>query len=81
MDSADRTAADREAARGMIDRRGRDGLAGQGDMLGGLSAGVGDRLGPDADADERPSANQHSFAGEEPAIDAARNYHGRDGRR
>ncbi len=30
-----------------IDRRESDGEAGAGDMLGGLSAGVGDRLGPD----------------------------------
>ena len=30
-----------------IDRRISDGAAGIGDMLGGLSAGAGDRLGPD----------------------------------
>jgi hypothetical protein len=54
-------------------------------MLGGLGAGAGDRPGPDADESDvgddpeaRPSANQHSFAGEEFATDAAHNYHGRD---
>ena len=30
-----------------IDRRGVDGAAGAGDMLGGLSTGAGGRLGPD----------------------------------
>jgi hypothetical protein len=63
------------------ERRGRDGEAGTGDMLGGLGAGAGDRLGPNLDEDDpeaRPSANQHSFAGEEFATDTARHYHGRD---
>ena len=63
-------------------RRARDGAAGMGDMLGGLGAGAGDRLGPDDDGEDdaegRPSSNQHSFAGEEFSTDTARHYHGPD---
>ena len=54
-----------------LDRPGQDGAAGRG-------AGAGGRLGPDAaeDRDGQVSANQHSFAGEEPATDAGATYHG-----
>jgi hypothetical protein len=66
---------------GPLDRRGRDGAAGAGDLLGGLGAGAGDRLGPDSaperDAAENQNQNQHSFADVEAATDGARNYHGR----
>ncbi len=82
MDDADRTVADGVGAAvgGPSDRLARDGMAGAGDSLGGLNAGAGDRLGPDAgdQVEERPSANQHSMQGEDFATDAARNYHGRD---
>ena len=45
--------ADRPAAPGdPIDRRGVDGAAGTGDMLGGLSTGAGGRLGPDHGVDQ-----------------------------
>ena len=67
---------------GGSDRRARDGAAGAGDMLGGMGAGAGDRLGPDEDEEDEiesgPSPNQHSFAGEEFATDTARHYHGPD---
>ena len=65
---------------GMTDRLARDGMAGAGDMVGGLNAGAGHRLGPEAgdQLEERPSPNQHSMAGEEFATDTARNYHGRN---
>ena len=56
------------------ERRGRDGDAGAGDMLGGLGAGAGDRLGPDAEAPFDP-ANQHRFDDLEPATDTAHNHH------
>jgi len=36
-----------EAGHRALDRRDRDGLAGAGDMLGGLSTGAGGRLGAD----------------------------------
>ena len=58
------------------DRRLRDGAAGAGDMLGGLGAGAGDRLGPDQGEGLDP-ANQHRFGDLEPATDTAENYHGR----
>ena len=63
---------------GPLDREGRDGVAGRGDMLGGTSTGAGGRLGPDAaeDREGQASANQHSFAGEEAATDGGRTYHG-----
>jgi hypothetical protein len=79
MDDEPDRGGDAGAPAGLTDRLARDGEAGRGDMLGGLGAGAGDRLGPDAAPEEdRPGPNQHSFAGEEPATDAARNYHGRD---
>jgi hypothetical protein len=86
MDSTDENIAlqaDRNAVNvAASDRRARDGAAGAGDMLGGLGAGAGDRLGPDDDdqdeVERRPSPNQHSFAGEEFATDTARHYHGPD---
>lgn len=62
-----------------IDRRGRDGDASASEMLGGLGAGAGDRLGPDLDDEDDLRAvagNQHSFAAEEFQIDAGTNYHG-----
>jgi hypothetical protein len=59
------------------DRRVRDGVVGAGDMLGGLGAGAGDRLGPDAD-DAFDPANQHRFGDMDSATDTAENDHGRD---
>ncbi len=59
-----------DAATDPLDRTGQHGATGMGDMLGGMSAGAGDRLGPD-DADVTPPmpANQHSFADVELPID------------
>ena len=57
------------------ERRLRDGAAGAGDMLGGLGAGAGDRLGPDAAEEAFDPANQHRFGDLEPATDTAHNYH------
>ena len=71
----------RHPAADPLDRRSRDGDAGAGDMLGGLGAGAGDRLGPDFDEEDDRRAmrgNQHSFADEEFQIDAGVNYHGVD---
>ena len=68
------------ATGGTDDRQIRDGAAGKGDMLGGAGAGAGDRLGPDAAGEEREERrfprDQHSFAGEEFAVDAGENCHG-----
>ncbi len=60
-----------DAATAPLDRTGQDGLAGLGDMLGGMSAGAGGRLGPD-DSDTTPGMppNQHSFADVELPVDA-----------
>jgi hypothetical protein len=68
------------------DRRRVDGEAGRGDMLGGLNAGAGDRLGvPEPDEEERFAAEtspmsgyQHDLDDADPATDAAQNYHGPD---
>jgi hypothetical protein len=67
-----------------VDRRDRDGDAGTGDMLGGLSTGAGGTLGVDLDGEQRRfdpgpiSGHQHSFDDVEPRTDAAENYHGLD---
>ncbi len=52
-----------DAATAPLDRTGQGGPAGLEDMLGGMSAGAGDRLGPD-DLDTTPGMlpNQHNFA-------------------
>ncbi len=64
-----------------IDRRGRDGDAGAGDMLGGFGAGAGDRLGPDLDDEEARDdpGNKRAFV-EEFQINAGINDHGVDKR-
>jgi hypothetical protein len=64
-----------------VDRRGRAGDAGAGDMLGGLGAGARDRLGPDLDDEEAraDAGNQHAFVEEFP-INAGINDHGVDNR-
>jgi len=67
-----------------IDRRDRDGAAGAGDMLGGLSTGAGGTLGADPDGEQHQfdpgpiSGHQHTFEDVEPQTDAAMNYHGPD---
>ncbi len=60
-----------DAATSPLDRTGQDGAAGMGDMLGGMSAGAGGRLGPD-DENTTPlmPANQHSFSDVELPIDS-----------
>ncbi len=60
-----------DAATDPLDRTGQDGAVGMGNMLGGLSTGAEDRLGPD-DANTTPQmpANQHSFADVELPVDA-----------
>jgi hypothetical protein len=71
---SDRTEASR-------DRTDRDGAAGKGDMLGGLNAGAGDRLGIESDSDLHqwepgPISNyQHTFDDVEPRTDSATNAH------
>ena len=65
-----------QAATAPLDRTGQDGLAGSGDMLGGMSAGAGGRLGPDVEATNLPMpANQHSFADVTLPVDAAADDH------
>ncbi len=59
------------AAAGPLDRTAQGGLAGAGDMLGGMSAGAGGRLGPDDEATPSMPANQHSFADVDLPVDAA----------
>jgi hypothetical protein len=77
----DRERAD--AGIGRTDRRDRDGLAGSGDMLGGLSTGAGGRLGI-AGTDEinakefEPgpiSGHQHDLEDVEPSTDSATTVH------
>ena len=59
-----------EAATTPLDRTEQDGAAGMGDMLGGMIAGAGGRLGPDEGNTTPPMpANQHSFADVELPID------------
>jgi len=68
---------------GRSDRRDRDGMAGAGDMTGGLSAGAGSSLGIDAidetDAHEfEPgpiSGHQHDLESGEPRTDSATAAH------
>ena len=65
---------------GVIDRRDRDGMAGAGDMLGGLSTGAGDTLGidePDGhEFDPGPiSGHQHDLENVEPRTDSATSFH------
>lgn len=55
-----------EAGDRALDRRARDGLAGAGDMLGGLSTGVGGQLGADdvgATVTERGPISEHQDDG------------------
>ena len=68
-----------DAAPSSLDRTGQDGAAGMGDMLGGMSAGAGGRLGPDIENTTPPMpANQHSFADVELPIDTDRAPDDRD---
>ena len=69
---------------GLSDRRDRDGLAGTGDMLGGLSTGAGSRLGigeTDELAAKRAfdpgpiSGHQHDLEHIEPRTDDATTAH------
>lgn len=69
---------------GLSDRRDRDGLAGTGDMLGGLSTGAGSRLGMtetdeiDAKHAFEPgpiSGLQHDLENVEPRTDDATTAH------
>ena len=81
MDEQRRTPAD---TGGRSDRRDRDGQAGTGDMLGGLSTGAGDRLGID-ETDEFAakrafdpgpiSGQQHDLENVEPRTDDATTAH------
>src|SRR5215216_5211361 len=64
----------------LTDRRDRDGMAGAGDMLGGLSTGAGGTLGindPDGhEFDPGPiSGHQHDLENVEPRTDSATNFH------
>ena len=62
------------------DRREQDGAAGVGDMLGGLSAGAGGRLGPDAaGVDQATSASPQGGTCMEIPIDGNRDDPGRPG--
>ncbi len=68
-----------EPALTSLDRQGQDGAAGNGDMLGGLSAGAGGRLGPDVATNEVATSSegyQRRIAEEEGAIDAEPNNDG-----
>jgi hypothetical protein len=65
---------------GLTDRRERDGMAGTGDMLGGLSTGAGGTLGidepDDREFDPGPiSGHQHDLEDVEPRTDSANTFH------
>lgn len=67
-----------------LDRQRVDGEAGRGDMLGGLTAGAGGRLGVPDDGSPHPGGvmtipmapNQHDLDDVEPAIDTAQRRRG-----
>lgn len=46
-----------------LDRTARDGMAGRGDMLGGMNAGAGDRLGTGESADGASHGRDPAHAG------------------